>query len=412
MFRVLLDATFFTLAMSVRINIKAQTDQAMRTDDAIIDSSGAPSLRYDADVTMSGCTCKSQCGATLMESTCDWCYTEGNCSAGWWDYCFYPPMLEFEKQEHAKKTEQLWAAITAKDVISQSTQISAGLLGKLGTFSLMLTESMRTPFDNLKDVMPAGRQKVIHAQGVHCKIKFDVKENSPYTGIFAPGEKVGFIRMGSAKAMGNATGNMLPGLGFKFPRSGVPSGNFVALSTSDKPNNFFESEFSNHVAPPDVTVLRNKFAQGSGCINMVGLSDLAEWGQNGDHVEVPGFPYEILLKPKATMPDTTGNTGDNLDALLLEQLSFKAGQPLFDVLAHATPKNKNAGIEPTLLGSMSSASDCVRSLFGDQQLFIRHTRMEEDFKWREEWLQDIDMAKDCFYEKSTKASNWMCKAKD
>merc|ERR1719471_447217 len=89
----------------------------------------------------------------------------------------------------------------------------------------MVTESMRTTMDMHRDVLPIGRTKVIHAQGVHCKFELNVAEGSGYTGIFSPGIKEGIIRLGSAT--GVTVAGMFPGLGIKFLRDGVTSANFV-----------------------------------------------------------------------------------------------------------------------------------------------------------------------------------------
>lgn len=92
-------------------------------------------------------------------------------------------------------------------------------------------ESMRTSFDYASnDVMPKERVKVIHGVGAICKVDMQVSEDYPYTGIFQPGTAAGMVRMGSALAVTETSG-MVPGIGVKFLRDGVPSANWVELSS-------------------------------------------------------------------------------------------------------------------------------------------------------------------------------------
>jgi hypothetical protein len=58
------------------------------------------------------------------------------------------------------------------------------------------------------------------------------------------------------------------------------------------------------------------------------------------------------------------------------------------------------------LGTLSTASECVQSLFGDGKMFIRHQRMEEDFALRPEWIKDMD-GKHCVGSTGP-ISKWQC----
>ena len=97
----------------------------------------------------------------------------------------------------------------------------------------VLDESVQTSFYDYKDEMPAGRVKGIHTIGAICKFTLDVADDSPYTGLFAPGAQEGFVRMGGAKTWDTKSGGPPPGLGFKFGRSGIHSGSTVALVSLD-----------------------------------------------------------------------------------------------------------------------------------------------------------------------------------
>jgi len=79
--------------------------------------------------------------------------------------------------------------------------------------------------------MSAGREKMIHAIGSVCRFDLRIPSNFPPTGLSAPALKRGFVRMGGAMDPGD--NGITPGLGFKFPRSGVPEGDIVTLFSLD-----------------------------------------------------------------------------------------------------------------------------------------------------------------------------------
>ena len=73
---------------------------------------------------------------------------------------------------------------------------------------------------------------MIHSVRSVCKINVDIGSQSKFTGeaeitLKTPQQNhKGFIRMGGAIDPSNA---ITPGLGFKFPRSGMHDGDFVSL---------------------------------------------------------------------------------------------------------------------------------------------------------------------------------------
>jgi len=364
-----------------------------------------PSLTRDR--TGMGCTCKSKCSATPLQgfAACDWCYTEKNCGqcglTGSWDYCVYPKMLAYESQTYKQKEDLLWTNINSESNIGKSSPLPS----EMSSFVGAMGESMITTFDDQWDVLPEGRSKVIHHQGVVCKFDLDVSQEltANFTGIFAPGKAQGIMRLGSATPTSSPLG-MLPGASFKFLRSGVRSANFVALAKKPSTSNFnyFRGKLSNIVAPAKALQATGKFQQASGCINQVGLSDVCKHSQDGTPVDAPNFPYEIQFEPAAVSFDTAKVT----PLELMGQLSsISAGTRLFDVYTYSSPMAKKQG-KREKFGTLTTTSQCVQSLYGDEKLFFRHQRMEEDFALRPEWIP-ISTSDAC------KASNkpissWQC----
>ena len=154
-------------------------------------------------------------------------------------------------------------------------------------FVELFKESVLTTFDNEWDVVPAGRVKVVHSNGAVCKFQIDI-ESSIYTGVLKNGRKTGITRMGSASDVSNGAG-VLPGMAFKFLRTGARSANFFVMDTLNRINNsnydFFSVSMSNHIKPskpPTHWKARlargagtKKFHQGSVSATKLGLSDLA-----------------------------------------------------------------------------------------------------------------------------------------
>jgi len=353
-------------------------------------------LTSTLETTVQGCTCSGECSATVTDGfNCEWCYTQNNCGisgvTGKWDYCVWPADQAFESQTWDKKLTDLWGKITADQTI-----------GKPANPLKMLVESIQTSFDVHSDVMPPGRQKVIHGVGAVCKFKLQISSTSPFTGVLKANNVAnGLIRMGSALAVDLSSG-VVPGVGVKFLRSKVPSGNYVALNTlrplPDNNYNFFEKTLSNHIpAYPQGTkekVLMKKFGQASTCVTMVGLSDICSYDNDGAPVGTPKFPFELTMDSRIIQFLKTPVMQDQLQ----EQLAaIPSGTKLYEIGYHSDPKSSKSGAAPTVLGTMVTDGPCVNSKFGDESLFFRHQLVEEDFKLEPTWPGYLDGKQDCAY---------------
>jgi len=171
---------------------------------------------------------------------------------------------------------------------------------------------------------------------------------------------------------------------------------------------FFDQEFSKIVAPPAALKALMKFSQASNCQSMVGLSDLCEYAQDGTRSEEsqPGdgnfeFPYDIRFEGASSsvfLPDKKMTDEEMLSYLA----DIKEGTTLFNVFTKESPM-----AEKVKIGSLTTASECVKSTFGDEKLFFRHQRMEEDFARRPEWIKDVH-ADGCVPVAGTYGRNLQC----
>lgn len=356
--------------------------------------------------TFQGCTCTSSCGASIDDAfNCDWCYVKGSCGhsgiTGHYDYCVYPDNSTFEALSFAEKNAYFWKRITADTTRAASYPSKALIVG----------ESIQTSFYDFKDEMPAGRVKGIHTIGAICQFDLNVTAKSSYTGLLGPGVQKGFVRMGGAISWDKSSNGVTPGFGFKFARSGVHSGSYVALNSLDAAVwNFMALNFSNHIGPPTSTatkVLVKKFQQSSQCPSQVGLSDMAKYDQAGKEVSSPQFPFKLFLVPSQAVQRP--ERPKSIDDVMSELESFKVGTPLMSVYAcgraasggvENTPTTggvEKACAEPLLLGTMVTTSACTTSAYGDASFFIRHQPIEEDWQLKPQFLQQYDADAACYW---------------
>lgn len=350
--------------------------------------------------TYKGCTCKSSCGPDVTDKfNCDFCRTEDSCGrsgfGGSYDYCVYSEDDDFESKTFQDKNTYFWSKISAD---AQRVSAYPKVFG-------ILTESIQTSFDNLKNEMPSGRVKYIHTIGSVCQFKLEISEKSPYTGLLGPGPQEGLIRMGSAADYGKA--GVTPGLGFKFARTGRLSGDFVALHSLDLGQgwNFFAYNMSNHISPPSgaLKIVGDKFQQASQCAPQVGLSDMAKYSQDGTENSPPKFPFKLFLVPSSEVQmDESTKTIDQMHGLMD---AFPVGTTIFTVYAcdeaigdELLPTDgglEKACGKPLELGALVTTSKCTTSAYGDAKLHIRHQRVEEDWQLRPDFLTKYDASAAC-----------------
>jgi hypothetical protein len=318
-------------------------------------------------MTISGCECSTQDACFGWE--CDTCATKFNCN-GLRDFCVYPKQDSFESQTVEEKLDYYWARLSENPNLTVEYPIPK---------PLNFFQSVRTTFDNWLPEMPKGRKKLIHTVGSVCRVEFEVK-SSPYTGLLGNGIHNGFIRMGLAKTPGDD--GMTPGTGWKFPRSGVPAGDFLAMHSleTDQSWNFLKNNISNKL-PVKGGALRallvNMFSEASPCPLHVGISDLAKYSADGTEHSPPQFPYKLFLVPsnevqRSEAKKTISQIHDDLN-------SITVGTKLFTVYAcgkqtdneHETLSSVERSCGSSrLLGIVKTTGKCFISEYGDKHFFI------------------------------------------
>ena len=137
-----------------------------------------------------------------------------------------------------------------------------------------------------------------------CAIYFI--SDSPFTGLFKPGQTAGFIRLGGATDFTSVlTPGLTPGIGVKFLRSGTSSANFVALRElnplPDNSHNFFGATLKNHlpatIEDAATVALAVRFCSTGHCVTKVGLSNVCTHDQDGNEYPDPIFPFQVAFEP-------------------------------------------------------------------------------------------------------------------
>jgi len=290
------------------------------------------------------------------------------------------------------KFNSFWATITGQGTGKNSAWPT--------TFQLLnlFIESDSPTMDTVSDTMPSGRQKLIHSVGAAAQFSFNWNQaaisNLGYTGLFAGASAdYGIVRISGAVkwdlSKAPIAGSFTPGMGIKVFRSGVPSGNFVAMNrlTPQESWNPFKHTWSNHVSGNNLTteldLLSAKFGTVSSWANQVGLSDLASYDQNGNAISSPVFPWQLFFMPNPTLQNNAAyEVAQDLPTRLV-QIPNPVGLTLFTVYALNNPLDATA----VQIGTMVLKTPFEISTGTDSTFFIKHQKMEDDLQYRADWLK-------------------------
>lgn len=293
---------------------------------------------------------------------------------------------KYQDQTAATKMNQLWGKIT-EDINSYGWYSSI-------TVGTIFFENMKPTFDHHYDHMPnGGRKKLIHSVGNVGKVRMIPESDSPYTGILS-GADFGIIRLSCAKEPDpkeNPINNFTPGFGLKFLRDGMPSANIIAMYSVNGQYswNFFSKEFSNQIPEPEgfaLKALGKKFSSATPYIGTLGSKSLCEYGQDGQLVQNPKFPFRLIFRPVPRVQAIFPNT--YTEDFTKQLASISPGTDLYDVLAVQEP-----GQSAIKVATLRLESELTTSRFGDKDLFFQHSYIEDDFQIHPNWKLYLDSLK-------------------
>ena len=274
-----------------------------------------------------------------------------------------------------EKADKIWAKVTENT--------SSGKWHLAGVLFVGQNEVFDTPGDELACYWNGCRNKTIHAIGDVAKVEWADKGSHPYTGIFKGGD-TGFVRLSIAAPADTKTPNIAPGMGVKFLRDGVDSANFVSMYSVDGQEsfNFFENNWSNHVSDTHSVTLKPleaRFGTATKFVQTVGLSDMARWTQDGVE-ESPVFPWKLRFEPSGEA-EFPSDTWDPEYTQYLQTIS--EGTNLFRVFAMDQPEE--LGGTEQYIADLVLRSAPTTTNWGDEHMYFRHQRMDDDLAYRPEW---------------------------
>lgn len=253
---------------------------------------------------------------------------------------------------------------------------------------------MTTPGDAMTQwefPMWGHRQKYTHQVGCVGKVKFVSKGNHPYTGIFK-GSDTGIVRL-SSTTNPETYGYVSPSMALKFLIDGGDSANLVSMYGLDgQPDewNFFQHTFTNNALAWSndfqVMALANHFKRwATDIIQAVGCSNMAVRTQDGSFEKDAKFPFSMTFVPddelKAHFPNKLVN--NNKMGYMDQLKAIPANHKLYKVMALDKPKQMGGKL--SYIGDLVLDGKMTSSKWGDENLFFRHQKMDDDLEIHPEW---------------------------
>ena len=178
-------------------------------------------------------------------------------------------------------------------------------------------------------------------------------------------------------------------MGLKFLRDGMDSANVVNMyQVSGQPGewNFFAHEVRNHIGT-FADVFEAKFATaGTDWVQEVGLSEMAKYDQSGNDEGTPVFPYRLDFAPSSDVANLASNSKPqpfNSWDYLHQLKSVPAGSVLYDVYGWTAPPQ--LGGKRVHIGELQLKGKITTSKWGDDKLYLRHQKLDEDLAYQPGW---------------------------
>lgn len=177
-------------------------------------------------------------------------------------------------------------------------------------------------------------------------------------------------------------------MGYKLLRDGMDSANFVSMYSVDGQDdlNFFANDFSNHIPHPESLALKPlevRFATATDWIQTVGLSEMASYTQDGHKEASPVFPWKLRFEVSGEYKFAS-TVDEGYTDFREDLMSITEGSTLYYI--HAWDKPEELGGTETRIGKIMTRSETTTSYWGDEHMYIRHERMDDDLAIKPEWI--------------------------
>jgi hypothetical protein len=298
-----------------------------------------------------------------------------------------------------------WEAALEEELLPNTdkslSEQSGNFPNAAGKVQFLTTDDFSPTFAHFRDDLPYAHEKRIRSVGgvglVTWRPTLNISAN-PYTGFFATGTPHGLIRLSYTSA--NDESGTTPGLSLKLFRDGIPSSSMLAMESLEgqASGNFFEFDFSNHLAPATTALLRyvgHRFARYSCPSTRTGLSEVAlstdaifTMSQSPPQVQRSSvaldFPFRVIFRPNPMLTQQFADyppEGSLFDILT----AIEIGTLLYDIFAVPDVASE----EEIHVGHLELTRKLQPSVLGDTVLFFRHQKIEEDYVMRSHYnVQD------------------------
>lgn len=280
----------------------------------------------------------------------------------------------------AKEKSDLLYSEIAKNFTPQ------GYFGDFKTAGMLLQNNWPT-MNWEGDVLPEGRDKLIHSDGVVAECEVNFNADSGYSGLLSSQNKHAFIRMSAASKFDTskdtpegAYDNFTPGFGLKVLVDGKRSENLVAMYDTVKQSSwdFFEHNFSNMFnidkdTPLKKALVARAFTKVTDYVSSVGIREWAQVNPDGSKVNDKDvkFPFQLFFVPTKEVKGLFKRyyTIDYKNLLA----AISNGTIIYDIFATDKP-----GCQPAFIGNIKLKTHFVTSEFADRKLFFRHGLINYD----------------------------------
>jgi hypothetical protein len=294
--------------------------------------------------------------------------------------CFATASVTFASNETltgSEKEKQLFSQIESS---AYGSRLPAMISPTRWSRTSLLSASYNAKtFSHQGDVMPKGRQKLIHSFGSVALVSFMPILNHAYTGLLSAGAPHAMIRVSLESPLSNdAEPSLTPGLAIKFFIDNKPSVNILAKPSLDgqtKPN-IFEYAYTTDLPKPSWSIATwvqeyrfssalSYVGQGGGNQRALSIDEMANQTSMGEEVLSPVVPFALEFVATADLK-ALGDIKHGQDFRVALE-----GKGLDIVLFEVYAKSSEEGA-PFLIGHVVGRSNFIASSVGDNKLFFRH----------------------------------------
>jgi len=235
----------------------------------------------------------------------------------------------------------------------------------------------------------------VHPQGNVARAEWRNLGGHDYTGVFQ-GADTAFVRLSTQRPVitpeerdADDQNVMMATMSVKLLRDGVDSANSSAnqnlggqtsydFFAAPLFTNLMDSGFENDVLAGAVA---EAIRPQTNFVASLGNSDMALYSQEGVKVAEPNFPYSIRYQPN---PELSSHDPEYTMTVFERMSAIPTGTVLYEVWAMNAPST--LGGTETKIAEIVTKSELTPSMWGDTKMYFRHTRHDDDFRYRPEWM--------------------------